>query len=35
MLLAHKVALIYGAGGPIGGAVAAPFAHEGARLGTR
>jgi NAD(P)-dependent dehydrogenase (short-subunit alcohol dehydrogenase family) len=32
MLLAHKVAMIYGAGGPIGGAVAAAFAQEGARV---
>jgi 3-oxoacyl-[acyl-carrier protein] reductase len=32
MLLAHKVAMNYGAGGPIGGAVAAAFAQEGARV---
>jgi NAD(P)-dependent dehydrogenase (short-subunit alcohol dehydrogenase family) len=32
MLLEHKVALIYGAGGPIGGAVARAFAREGARV---
>jgi 3-oxoacyl-[acyl-carrier protein] reductase len=32
MLLEHKVAVIYGAGGPIGGAVAHAFAREGARL---
>ena len=32
MLLEHKVAVIYGAGGPIGGAVARAFAREGARL---
>src|SRR2546429_2393114 len=30
MLLEHKVAVIYGAGGPIGGAVARAFAREGA-----
>jgi 3-oxoacyl-[acyl-carrier protein] reductase len=32
MLLAHKVAMTYGAGGPIGGVVAAAFAQEGARV---
>lgn len=32
MLLEHKVAIIYGAGGPIGGAVAHAFAREGARV---
>jgi len=32
MLLENKVAVIYGAGGPIGGAVARAFAREGARL---
>lgn len=32
MLLENKVALIYGAGGPIGGAVARAFAREGARV---
>lgn len=32
MLLEHKVAVIYGAGGPIGGAVARAFAHEGATV---
>ena len=32
MLLENKVAIIYGAGGPIGGAVARVFAREGARL---
>jgi len=32
MLLENKVAVIYGAGGPIGGAVAHAFAREGARL---
>lgn len=32
MLLANKVAVIYGAGGPIGGAVARAFAREGARV---
>jgi 3-oxoacyl-[acyl-carrier protein] reductase len=32
MLLEHKVAIIYGAGGPIGGAVARAFAREGARV---
>jgi NAD(P)-dependent dehydrogenase (short-subunit alcohol dehydrogenase family) len=32
MLLEHKVALVYGAGGPIGGAVARAFAREGARV---
>lgn len=32
MLLKDKVAVIYGAGGPIGGAVARAFAREGARL---
>ena len=32
MLLENKVAVIYGAGGPIGGAVARAFAHEGARI---
>lgn len=32
MLLDNKVAAIYGAGGPIGGAVARTFAREGARV---
>jgi 3-oxoacyl-[acyl-carrier protein] reductase len=32
MLLEHKSAVIYGAGGTIGGAVARAFAHERARL---
>jgi NAD(P)-dependent dehydrogenase (short-subunit alcohol dehydrogenase family) len=32
MLLKNKVAVIYGAGGPIGGAVARAFAREGARV---
>src|SRR6476661_802009 len=32
MLLDNKVAVIYGAGGAIGGAVARAFAHEGVRL---
>ena len=32
MLLENKVAVIYGAGGPIGGAVAHAFAQEGARV---
>ena len=32
MLLKDKVAVIYGAGGAIGGAVARAFAPEGARL---
>lgn len=32
MLLESKVAVIYGAGGPIGGAVARAFAREGARV---
>ena len=32
MLLENKVAVIYGAGGPIGGAVARAFAREGARF---
>ena len=32
MLLENKVALIYGAGGPIGGAVARAFAREGASV---
>jgi 3-oxoacyl-[acyl-carrier protein] reductase len=32
MLLEHKVAVIYGAGGPIGGAIARAFAREGARV---
>jgi NAD(P)-dependent dehydrogenase (short-subunit alcohol dehydrogenase family) len=31
-LLENKIAVIYGAGGRIGGAVARAFAHEGARL---
>jgi NAD(P)-dependent dehydrogenase (short-subunit alcohol dehydrogenase family) len=31
-MLKNKVAVIYGAGGAIGGAVARAFAHEGARL---
>jgi 3-oxoacyl-[acyl-carrier protein] reductase len=32
MLLENKVAVIYGAGGPIGGAVARAFGREGARV---
>lgn len=32
MLLKNKVAMIYGAGGAIGGAVARSFAHEGAKV---
>src|SRR5213076_361167 len=32
MLLENKVAVIYGAGGPIGGAAARAFAREGARV---
>ena len=32
MLLKNKVAVIYGAGGAIGGAVAHAFAAEGARV---
>lgn len=32
MLLENKVAVIYGAGGPIGGAMARAFAREGARV---
>ena len=32
MLLQNKVAIVYGAGGPIGGAVARAFAGEGARV---
>jgi len=32
MMLQHKVAVIYGAGGAIGGAVARAFAREGATL---
>jgi hypothetical protein len=32
MMLTDKVAVIYGAGGAIGGAVARAFAREGARL---
>jgi NAD(P)-dependent dehydrogenase (short-subunit alcohol dehydrogenase family) len=32
MMLANKVAVIYGAGGPIGGAVARAFAREGAKV---
>jgi NAD(P)-dependent dehydrogenase (short-subunit alcohol dehydrogenase family) len=32
MMLKNKVAVIYGAGGAIGGAVARAFAHEGVRL---
>jgi NADP-dependent 3-hydroxy acid dehydrogenase YdfG len=32
MMLKDKVAVIYGAGGAIGGAVARAFAREGARL---
>ncbi len=31
-MLKSKVAVIYGAGGGIGGAVARAFAHEGAKL---
>jgi enoyl-[acyl-carrier-protein] reductase (NADH) len=33
MLLENQVAVIYGAGGSIGGAVARAFAREGARAG--
>jgi NAD(P)-dependent dehydrogenase (short-subunit alcohol dehydrogenase family) len=32
MLLENKVAVIYGAGGAIGGAVARAFAYHGARV---
>ena len=32
MLLEHKNAIIYGAGGAVGGAVARAFAREGARV---
>jgi 3-oxoacyl-[acyl-carrier protein] reductase len=32
MFLIQKVAVIYGAGGPVGGAVARAFAREGAWL---
>ena len=32
MLLKNKVAVIYGAGGAIGGAVARAFAQEGAKV---
>jgi len=32
MLLKHKNAVIYGAGGAVGGAVARAFAREGARV---
>jgi NAD(P)-dependent dehydrogenase (short-subunit alcohol dehydrogenase family) len=32
MLLKNKVAVVYGAGGGIGGAVARAFAEEGARV---
>jgi NAD(P)-dependent dehydrogenase (short-subunit alcohol dehydrogenase family) len=32
MLLENKVAIIYGAGGPVGGAVASAFGREGARV---
>jgi 3-oxoacyl-[acyl-carrier protein] reductase len=32
LLLEHKVAVIYGAGGPIGGAIARAFAREGASV---
>ena len=32
MLLEHKTAVIYGAGGPIGGAVAQAFARAGAKI---
>src|SRR5205814_2867398 len=32
MMLENKVAVIYGAGGGIGSAVARAFAHEGAKL---
>jgi len=32
MMLKNKVAVVYGAGGAIGGAVARAFAREGARL---
>ena len=32
MMLKNKVAVIYGAGGDVGGAVARAFAREGAKL---
>jgi NADP-dependent 3-hydroxy acid dehydrogenase YdfG len=32
MLLTNKNAVIYGAGGAVGGAIARAFAHEGARV---
>ena len=32
MMLENKVAVVYGAGGAIGGAVARAFAREGAKL---
>jgi NAD(P)-dependent dehydrogenase (short-subunit alcohol dehydrogenase family) len=32
MLLENKIAVVYGAGGAIGGAIARAFAHEGARV---
>jgi NADP-dependent 3-hydroxy acid dehydrogenase YdfG len=32
MLLVNKTAVIYGAGGAVGGAVARAFAREGARV---
>jgi NAD(P)-dependent dehydrogenase (short-subunit alcohol dehydrogenase family) len=32
MMLKNKVAVIYGAGGAVGGAVAGAFAREGAKL---
>jgi 3-oxoacyl-[acyl-carrier protein] reductase len=32
MLLEHKTAIVYGAGGPVGAAVAGAFAREGARV---
>ena len=32
MLLEHKIAVIYGAGGPIDGVVTRAFAREGARV---
>ncbi|HEU4424803.1 MAG TPA: SDR family NAD(P)-dependent oxidoreductase, partial [Pilimelia sp.] len=32
MLLENKVAVVYGAGGPIGGAMARAFGREGARV---
>jgi 3-oxoacyl-[acyl-carrier protein] reductase len=32
MLLEHKNAIVYGGGGPVGGAIARAFASEGARV---